>query len=96
MNPWSEIAPMIVGVVLILTTGGVIILRPLAKRAGELIDLYTRDKQSGLEAEVRQMRDLLETTNARLQLLEERQDFTERLLSGEREKDAAPRIARGS
>ena len=50
---------MIVAVVFILTTGGVIILRPLAKRAGELIDLYTRDKQSGLEGEVRQMRDLL-------------------------------------
>ena len=30
-----------------------------------------------------QVRDLLETMDARLRLLEERQDFTERLLSGE-------------
>jgi hypothetical protein len=29
----------------------------------------------------------METMNARLQLLEERQDFTERLLSGEKRKD---------
>jgi hypothetical protein len=86
---------MIVAVVFILTAGGVFILRPIAKRAGELLDLYTRDKQSGLEGEVRQIRDLLETTNARLHLLEERQDFTERLLSGEREKDRATRIGPG-
>jgi len=33
------------------------------------------------------MRDLMETMNARLQLLEDRQDFTERLLSGERKNE---------
>jgi len=41
---------------------------------------------------VHQLRDLLETTNARMQLLEERQDFTERLLApDEKEKRALPR-----
>jgi hypothetical protein len=79
----DDIAPMIVAVTFILTTGGVIILRPIAKRLTDLIDLYTRDRESGVQAEVQQMRDLLETTSARMQLLEERQDFTERLLGSE-------------
>lgn len=85
MVDWEFMAPMVVSVVLILTVGGVAILRPIAKRISDLLELYARDRQSGLVGEVSQMRDLLETTNARLQLLEERQDFTERLLgSGER------------
>lgn len=78
---WEFIAPMIVSIVFILTVGGVMVLRPIAKRLSDLIELYARDKQSGLEVEVHHMRDLLETMNARFQLLEERQEFTERLLS---------------
>jgi hypothetical protein len=85
MLDWDVIAPMIVAVVLIVTAGGVAVLRPIAKRLSELVELYARDKRSGIANEVQQMRDLLETTNARLQLLEDRQDFTERLIgSGER------------
>lgn len=82
---------MIVGVVLILTVGGVTLLRPLAKRLGDLLEIMAREKQQGLETDVHQMRDLLETMNARLQLMEERQDFTERLLAGERKRDELPR-----
>jgi len=78
---WEFIAPMITAVVLILTIGGVAVLRPIAKRVSDLLELYARDRQSGLESDVSQMRDLLETMNARLQLMEERQDFTERLLA---------------
>ncbi|MCG6957531.1 MAG: hypothetical protein LJF04_16195 [Gemmatimonadetes bacterium] len=84
---WAEIAPMIVGVVLILTVGGVMVLRPIAKRIGDLLELYARDKQAGLEGEVHQVRDLVETMNARLQLLEERQDFTDRLLTAPKDKE---------
>lgn len=87
MLDWTEIAPMIVAVVLILTVGGVTLLRPIARRVGELLEIMARDKQSGLENDVGHMRDLMETMNARLQLLEERQDFTERLLSGERKNE---------
>lgn len=89
----DDFGAMVVGVVLILTTGGVLILRPIAKRLGELIELYGRDKESGARTEVSQMRDLLETMSARLQLMEERQDFTERLLSpGEEPGVRAPRL----
>jgi hypothetical protein len=91
MIDWEMIAPMAVAIVLILTVGGVAVLRPIAKRISELLELYARDKQSGLENDVGQVRDLLETMNARLQLMEERQDFTERLLAGDKKKEEIPR-----
>jgi hypothetical protein len=81
MIEWEAIAGMGVGVIFILTTGGVLILRPIAKRLGDLMELYARDRQQGLQGEVGQLRDLLETMNARLQLMEDRQDFTEKLLN---------------
>jgi len=77
---WEFIAPMIVSVVFIVTVGGVAVLRPIAKRVSDLLELYAQDRQSGIESDVHQVRDLLETMDARLQLMEERQDFTERLL----------------
>lgn len=84
---WEVIAPMVVAIVFILTVGGVAVLRPIAKRVSDLLELYARDRHTGIENDVHQMRDLLETMNARLQLMEERQDFTERLLSGVKDKD---------
>ncbi|MEQ9398889.1 MAG: hypothetical protein RJQ04_06930 [Longimicrobiales bacterium] len=87
MIDWDVIAPMVVAVVLILTGGGVLILRPIAKRISELLELYARDRSEGLERDVAQMRELMETMHARFQLLEERQDFTERLLSSGREPE---------
>ena len=83
---WEFIAPMIVGVVFIVTVGGVAVLRPIAKRVADLLELYARDKHQGVGSEIHQMRDLLETMNARFQLMEERQDFTERLLEPGRRK----------
>lgn len=84
---WEYIAPMITLVVAILTIGGVAILRPISKRLSDLLELYARERQSGLENDVGQLRDLLETMSSRLQLMEERQDFTERLMaSGETER----------
>lgn len=92
---WEFIAPMITSVVLIVTLGGVAVLRPIAKRVSDLLELYARDRQSGLENDVGQMRDLLETMNARLQLMEERQDFTERLLSSGADGPREERTPRG-
>lgn len=87
MIDWTEVAPMIVAVVLTLVIGGVILLKPIANRLGFLLEAMAKEKESALGNDVGHMRDLLETMNARLQLMEERQDFTERLLSGERQKD---------
>ena len=84
---WSEVAPMIVAVVGFITIGGVLVLRPIAKKAGDLMEAMARDKQGGLQNDVGQLRDILETMNARLTLMEERLDFTERLVAGERKTD---------
>ena len=46
---WEFIAPMIVGIVLIFTVGGVILLRPIAKRLGALLDvMVAREDQDYL------------------------------------------------
>jgi hypothetical protein len=91
---WEFIAPMVTGTVFILTVGGVLVLRPIAKRLGAVLELYAREKQAGLEGEVQQTRDLLETMDARLRLIEERQDFTERLLNT-RDREANQRALPG-
>ena len=85
---WDLIAPLIMVVVLILTVGGVLLLRPIAKRLGDIVELMLREKREGAEGELRRMGDLLENVDARMTLLEERQDFSERLLaSSDRAKD---------
>ena len=81
----DDIAPMLVLLTLILTTGGVILFRPLAKRLGDLLELMAQQRRAVPESEDgAHMRDVVETLNARIALLEERQDFTDALLSASR------------
>jgi hypothetical protein len=81
----DEIAPMLVLLTLILTTGGVILFRPLAKRLGDLLEIMAQQRRAVRENDAGvQMREVVETLNARIALLEERQDFTDALLSASR------------
>ena len=84
---WDVIAPMIVSIVLILTVGGVVLLRPIAKRLGALLDVMVLEKSRTTSVDYRRLGETMETMNDRLSLVEERQDFTERLIgrSGSRE-----------
>ena len=76
------IAPMIFAIILTLTVGGVILLKPIANKLGHLLEAMAKERsQPQLGSEIGHIRDLLETTNARLALLEERQEFTEALLN---------------
>jgi len=76
------IAPMIFGIIMTITIGGVILLKPLANKLGGLLEAMAKDKQQPqLGPELDQMRSLLDTIDGRLSLMEERQDFTEALLS---------------
>ena len=87
MNP-DILAPLIISVVLTLTVGGVLLLRPIAERLGDIAEPMLHEREGGTESELRRMGDLLETVCARMGLLEERQDFTERLLeTPDRPKD---------
>ena len=81
---------MILGVVLFLTVGGVLILRPIAKHLGAYLEALTRQKlEPGRQDELHHLRELTDTMSQRLNLIEERQDFSERLLE-ERRRDEAP------
>ncbi|MBI4538381.1 MAG: hypothetical protein HY704_02560 [Gemmatimonadetes bacterium] len=81
---WGNLAPMLLGIVLVLTVGGVILLRPLASRLGDLLEVRTQERLGGRgpgqERELARIRELMESINQRLALLEERQDFTDALL----------------
>lgn len=82
MSP--DIAPMIVMVTAILTTGGVLIFRPITKRLGSLMEAMTAQKLRAPAvdpADTARIRDLLTSIDGRLNLLEERQDFAEALIS---------------
>lgn len=99
MDPISlqMIAPMVVAIVLILTVGGVVLLRPLSKRLGWLLEAMARDRERPqIGQEMERLRELLETMNGRLTLLEERQDFTDALLTDpERRRLRAPTESEG-
>lgn len=87
MIDWEMVAPMIAIVVMTLTVGGVLVLRPIAKRLGDLLEVMTREKLEGSERrDMVHMREIVETMNQRLQLLEERQEFTDRLLESREAK----------
>jgi hypothetical protein len=76
------LVPMVIGVILTLTIGGVILLKPIANKLGHLLEAMAKERsEPQLGSELGHIRDLLETTNARLTLLEERQDFTDALLN---------------
>lgn len=78
----EELAPMIVMCTLILTTGGVLVLRPIAKRLGGFLDAMTQAKlRPSPEADLVRIHDVLTSIDGRLNQLEERQDFAEALIS---------------
>ena len=83
MSPELEIlAPMIFAIILTLTIGGVILLKPIANKLGALLEAMAKEKQEPrLTEELGHIRELLETITGRLALLEERQDFTDALLN---------------
>jgi hypothetical protein len=78
----SDFAPMIVMVTGILTTGAVLILRPISTRLGVLLEAMTeRQRRPAAPPELAQIRELLTGIDGRLSMMEERQDFAEALIS---------------
>ena len=88
------LAPMIFLIILTVTIGGVILLKPISNKLGNLLEAMAEDRKEprALE-ELTHIRELLETMNGRLNLLEERQDFTDALPNDPERR--ARRLARG-
>ena len=79
----------LVMIVFILTSGGTILLRPLTKRLADYLEVKTRSRLSRTDdEEVHRLREALEAMNGRLALLEERQDFMEKILDRGRQPSA--------
>jgi hypothetical protein len=91
----EDIAPFFVAITLILTVGGVAILRPISKRVGDLLEVMAKERRQPPRqpqaADTQRMVDLMEALHSRLERLEERQDFTDSLLSQGREGKTLPR-----
>ena len=73
--------PAILGSVLMVCTAGVILLRPISKQLARLIAEMVAERQQRVEGEGRHVRDLVDRLDSRIDLIEERMEFTERLLS---------------
>lgn len=79
---WDVIAPMVAVVTLFLSVAAVLIFRPLAKRLGDLIEVTSRNRHLvGNPENMARLTDMVRRLAERMELLEERQDFTERVLS---------------
>ena len=78
----EALAPIIIAVTGILTTGAVLILRPIAKRLGGFLDASTQAKlRPSPDADLARIAEVLSSIDGRLNQLEERQDFAEALIS---------------
>ncbi len=79
---WEFIAPLILGVTITLLAAAVLILRPLAKRLGALIEATSRDKRVELkDDELNRLTEVVGRLTDRIEGLEERLDFNERVLT---------------
>jgi len=87
----SLLVRVVVLVVVTLTVAGVILLKPLSSRLATLLEAMAREKSTPRPLdEIRHVRELLETLDGRVSLLEERQDFTDALLSEPERKKLRP------
>lgn len=88
MNP-NDFAPMVLGIVFFVTTGAVLLLRPITKRLGSYLEVLAEERRQALQrplpasspSDSGRMLSLLESMDDRMQRLEDRQDFTDRLLT---------------
>jgi hypothetical protein len=81
-----EFAPAVFLSVLTLTVGGVVLLRPLAKRLAKYLEMLIRERRELIDA-----RPDVEALGRRLKELEERLEFSEQLTR----KSAHPELPPG-
>lgn len=81
-QPMEELIP----IVMFLCIAAVMILRPLTKRIGLVIEQMARDRQSSRadQKEIARLQAEIDYLSKRLSLVEERADFTERLVGASR------------
>lgn len=85
MNP-DDVAPMVVAVVFFTMVGLVLLLRPIATKLGKYLEVLAEERRRHLAQEpigrddAARMVSLMDSLDQRLRQIEERQDFTDKLL----------------
>ncbi len=81
----------LIPIVFILSVAGVMVLRPISKRLGTLLEVYGQDRLAARseERQIEALRDRLESLDQRLDSMEERMGFTEELVG----RRPTPRVA---
>jgi hypothetical protein len=74
----------LIPIIAILSGTAIILLRPLSKQLGELLEAMVAERRMPVApAELMRLRDALELQATRIDELEERQQFTDKLLQGQ-------------
>lgn len=82
----DDFAPMVVSVAFFMTVAAVLLLRPITKKLGSYLEVLAEERRRQLSPQpvgrddVARIASLLEAIDQRLVHLEDRQEFTERLL----------------
>ena len=85
MSP-GDVAPMVLGITFTVVVGGVILLRPIFKRLGNYLEVLAEERRRDLsrqplnQVDAQRVTAMLEAIDQRLAHLEERQEFTDKLL----------------
>jgi len=80
----------LIPITMFMCIAAVAILRPISSKLGHLIEAMTRERLGAAPAaapdhpELERVRTLVEQVSRRMDLIEERLDFTERLVGGSR------------
>ncbi len=93
--PPHDLAPFLLGMTLMLCTAGVIILRPLTKRLGDSLAARHREREAQSQLpgpEVARLTEVVSRLADRIESLEERHDFAERLLDSLARPEARARL----
>ena len=85
MSP-GDVAPMVMSVVLIVVVGAVVLLRPISKRLGTYLEVLAEERRRDFASkpasavDTARIANVLEAMEQRMSRIEERQEFTDRLL----------------
>jgi hypothetical protein len=70
MGPWDRFVIMLLPIVFILSITGIIILRPLSKRLGDLLELMVRDRRLDSPHGIHEVIQRLDAIEARIARIE--------------------------
>jgi len=83
--------------IITLSTAGVLILRPLAKQMGEILEQLRRNRGAQVESsELARTNAMVAALSDRMEQIEERLDFAERVLESGRREANGKALSRGA